>query len=342
MANYFPAQAKINPHFDEPDLIITQAQASGAFHALPNAKPNVKLGEGDLMVYVNNLDLRQRTVAAQSLANKYPTATLKATYISTATYNVGIRAVYNRADMQAASNYAVGLPNAQKLACHQGIFQQMRNALLYGYNPSNNEGLLNTAGATTVSLPPDQYGNTTFTTYDSGDMGLFFLNQIVSLRQGMYQSGGIASKVVVVGPQRIFLQLATAAVVQITSYQRPGAGAATTGTMIKDIVGADGSTFDWVFDDTLISKGANGSDVVLLTIPEIELPRQTPINTNVFGASMTPQMRAVNTMYADMAAPIEISTPVPDDAISTVYQLRITSGWNLRPQGLYILDLPYN
>lgn len=340
MANYFPAQTKTSPHFNEPDLIITQAQVSGAFNALPDGKPRVKLGNGDLFVYVNSLDIRQETVASQSLANKYPSATLKANYFSTATYMIGARATYNHRDMAAAANYAVSLPAAQKLAVQQGIFQQMRNALLYGFNPSNNEGLLNAQGATVVSLPPDQYGNTTVSTYDSGNMAEFFLNQVVNLRTGMYQSGDIAARVVCIGPQRVFLQLANAAVVQLTSYQRSGAGSTTTGGMIKDVMAADGSTFDWYFDDTLIGKGSGGADAVILTIPEIEIPKTPGINTNEF-AKLQPQLTAVNLMYADMAAPIEIPTPVPDGGITTIHEIRVTSGWNVRPQGIYILDMPY-
>jgi len=344
MANYFMAQVKARPSFDEPEIIFTQAQASGAFEALENSKPRVKLSPGDLYVYVNDVDLRTETVSAQSLANKYPSATLSATYHGTQTYMIGARATYDHRDMEAASNYALALPAAQQYACQQGIFQQMRNGLLYGFNPANNEGLLNAQGAIVVSLPPDQFGNTTLQTYDSGDMALFFLNQVVNLRSGMFQSGGdINSRVVVVSPQRVFLQLSDAAVVQLTSYQRDGAGSMTTGGMIKDVMARDGSTFDWYFDDTLIGKGAGGTDAVILTIPEIKNPmlKGTVAQTNKFGSTMQPSMVAVNVMYADMVAPLEIPTPVPDGGITVIYELRVTAGWNLRPQGIYIIDMPY-
>lgn len=60
----------------------------------------------------------------------------------------------------------------------QGIFQQLRSALLYGMNPAGGEGLLNTAGATTESLPPDSNGNTTVLTYDHGQMAVYLLGHV--------------------------------------------------------------------------------------------------------------------------------------------------------------------
>ncbi|OZA85977.1 MAG: DUF2184 domain-containing protein [Burkholderiales bacterium 34-67-9] len=341
MANYFPAQAKVSPSFSEPDLLITYAQASGAFAALAGGKPRVKLGAGDLYVYINALDLRNETQSSQSAPNNLPSATLVGTYYSTQTYLIRTRATYDHHDMEAAANYAVGLPAAQDLAQRQGIFQQMRNALLYGFTPANGEGLLNAPGATSVTLPPDQYGNTTVQTYDNGDMALFFLQQIVNLKSGMYQSGGnIRNKIVVVSPQRVFLQLQYANIVQVTSYQRPGAGTSTTGQVIQAVSRESGDEFEFYFDDTLIGKGSGSTDAVILTIPEVEQPDVPGVNTNVF-AGLQPNLKAVNLMYADMAAPMKIPTPTPDGAITEVQELRISSGWNVRPQGLYILNMPY-
>ncbi|NDU92424.1 MAG: DUF2184 domain-containing protein [Ferrovum sp.] len=341
MANYFPAQAKVTPSFSEPDLIITYSQASGAFEALAGGKPRVKIGNDDLFVYVNALDLRTEQVAGQSAGNFLPSASLVATYYSTPTYLVRTRAIWDHHDMAAAANYSVSLPAAQDLAQRQGIFQQMRTALLYGYNPANGEGLLNTAGATAVTLPADSYGNTTVSTYDNGEMALFILGQIVAMKSLMFQSGGnISNKIKIVSPQRVFLQLSYASIVQVVSYQRPGAGTSTVGQVIENVAAEMGDTVEWFFDDTLIGKGAGGSDAVILTIPEIEQPDIPGINTNIF-PSLQPNMKAVNVQYADMAAPMKIPTPVPDGAITEVQELRITSGWGLRPQGITILSMPH-
>ncbi|MDE3023792.1 MAG: DUF2184 domain-containing protein [Pseudomonadota bacterium] len=341
MANYFPAQARINPSFSEPELIVTYAQASGAFLALAEGKPRVKIGSEDLYVYINRLDLRTETLSGQAAGNLLPSATLVGEYYQTATYLIRTRAIYDHHDMAAAAGYAVGLPAAQDLAMRQGIFQQMRSGLLYGFNASNGEGLLNTVGATAVTLPPDTYGNTTSQTYDNGEMALYILSQIVALKTRMFQSGArLSNKIVIVSPQREFLQFQYGNIVQITSYQRPGAGTSTTGQVIENVARENGDTVEWAFDDTLIGKGAGGNDAILITIPEIEQPDIEGINTNIF-ADVKPNNKAVNLMYADMAAPMKIPTPTPDGAITEVNELRVSSGWCIRPQGLTILSMPY-
>ncbi len=341
MGNYFPAQAKVTPSFSEPDLIITYAQPSGAFAALQGGKPRVKLGSSDLYVYVNALDLRTDTQASQSSFNNLPSATLKATYYSTPTYLIRTRSDYDHHDMAAAGHYNVSLPHARDLASRQGIFQQMRTALLYGFNPANGEGLLNTAGATSVTLPPDSLGNDSTSTYDNGQMALFLLQQIVNLKTRMYQSGAnISNRIVIVSPQRVGVQFGYANIVQVVQYQRPGAGTATTAQVVNEVAKEFGDTVEWYYDDTLIGKGAGGTDAIILTIPEIEQPDIAGINTNVF-ADVNPNMKAVNLQYADMAAPMKIPTPIPDGGITEVQELRITSGWCVRPEGLTILNFAY-
>jgi len=96
------------------------------------------------------------------------------------------------------------------------------------------------------------------------------------------------------------------------------------------------------FDDTLIGKGANGADMVILTTPELNVPDlpNLSVNTGAFN-EMEPAMKAVNVMYADMAGPMNIPTQVPDGGITTVKEIRCSSGWNLRSQGLYLLSLPF-
>lgn len=342
MANYFPAQAKVTPSFSEPELIIKYAQASGAFSALQGEKPRVKIGSEDLFVYINRLDLRTETLASQANGNLLPSVSLVADFYQTATYNIRVRAIYDHHDLAAAGNYAVSLPAAQDLAMRQGTYQQMRTGLLYGFNPANGEGLMNTVGATSITLPPDSFGNTTVQTYDNGEMALYILGQIVNLKTRMFQSGGnIQNKIRIISPQRVFLQFSFAAIVQVTSYQRPGGGTSTTGEVIKEVAAVSGDSVEWFFDDTLINKGIGGNtDAIILTIPEVEQPDVPGINTNIF-PTLTPNMKAVNVMYADKAAPTKIPTPTPDGAITEIQELRVSSGWCLRPEGLSLISMPY-
>ncbi len=340
MANQFPTRARMNPHFAEPSFINQYSQASGAFEALSDGKTRVMLSPGDLYVYIDGLKMRVETVAGQVASNLLPSASIIAEQYSTPTYLMRSRAIYDRHDMEAAAGYSVGLPQAQDFAVEEGIYQGMRSALLYGINAANGEGLLNAPGVVSVNLPPDSNGNDTLPTYDNGQMLAFFLQQMTNLQIGMYQSGfGITDRIVIISPQEVFLTLANASIVDVVSYQRGGAGTATVGQAIIEVAESQGNTVEWFFDDTLIGKGAGGGDMVIMTIPELKTPRGTPYNTNQFG-ELNPQLKAINLMYSDLPAPMKIPTPVEDGALSIAQEIRITSGWCVRPQGLYLITIP--
>jgi hypothetical protein len=339
MSNQFPAQTKVRPSFDEPEFLAQWSQASGAFDLLSDNKTRVRLSPGDLFVYINGVKVRTEQVTGQAAGNLLPSASIIGEYYSTPAYLVRSRAIYGHHDIQAAGNYAIALPQAQDFALDQGIYNQMRSMLLYGYNPVNGEGLANTPGAIAVNLPADSQGNTGITNYDNGELAEWFLQQILDLQNGMYQSGfGIKDRVVICGPQRILRYMQRVAIVSVVSYQRPGAGTETVAGVMQNTAELAGP-IEWNYDDTMIGKGSGGADLVIMTTPELKTPRGTPYNTNMFG-EIEPQMRAVNLMYADLPKPLKIPTPVEDGAISVLKEIRVTSGWCVRPQGTYLLSIP--
>jgi hypothetical protein len=104
---------------------------------------------------------------------------------------------------------------------------------------------------------------------------------------------------------------------------------------------AGGDDVSFAVDDTLIGQGAGGTDAILLVAPELNIPRaNNQINTNVF-ATLTPNQTATTLMLTDVSAPTEIPSPIPDGGITTLYTMRATSGWGLRPEALYILSATY-
>ena len=103
---------------------------------------------------------------------------------------------------------------------------------------------------------------------------------------------------------------------------------------------ANGDTIVWAYDDTLIGKGAGGNDAVLVVMPEVEKPNGGRINTNEF-AKLAPGIEACTLMYADMAAPREIVSPLPGGATDVLSEWRITSGWAIRPEAVTVLSLQY-
>lgn len=329
----------VNPSYIDPGIIMQYQQASGAFSTLLNSKIDVKLADGDLYVYMKKMDVRTKVASGQSAYNALPSCTVTASMISTPTYLHRVRAEYDHHDTAALSRWGASIVDAQRLGMRQAHFQNMRNLLLYGANPANGEGLLNTNGASTVNLPPDSNGNDTVLTYDNGQMSFFLLQQIMALKTRTVQLG-LPARIVILGPQRVLGQFEYQNIVQLTQFQREGAGSLSTAGVVKEVAAMNGDVVEWLYDDTLIGQGAGGSDAVIITMPEIKKPVGSVANTNEF-ANLTPSVEGCNLMYADMAAPREIPTPLPGGAVDVLSEMRVSSGWSVRPEALSIVSMQY-
>lgn len=334
-----PAYLRLEPSYFVPEILLPYQQASAAFDLLVDRDPSVRLGEGDLAVYIKSLDIRTKTAAGNSNYNQLPSITITAGQISTPTYLIRHRVDYDHHDTAAAGRWGVGLPEAYRLGTRQAFFQQMRNALLYGFNPLNGEGLMNTVGATSTSLPADSNGNTTISTYDNGQMALFLLGLVGALQTRTMQVGQ-SSRISVLMPQRIFTAWFIQGIVQLTQFQRPGAGTSTIGDTVKKVLAESAINIEFGCDDTLIGKGAGGTDAIIISMPEIKKPVGGKINTNEF-AKVSPGLNACNLQFCDMAAPREIISPIAGGGTDVLSELRITSGWNVRPEAITILSAQF-
>ena len=339
MANISPAFVQVHPSYMMPDTLMPYSQASGAFDLLASGAPLIRLSDGDLYAYIKRIDVRTRMAAGQSAYNQLPGVNFALGQISAPTYLVRVRAEYDHHDTAAMARWGISIVDAHRLGMRQGAFQLMRNALLYGFNPSNGEGLLNASGATAITLPADSAGNTTVVTYDNGQMAFFLISQISAIKTRTNQLG-IGRRFVVIGPQRTLGAMEYQNIVQLTSYQRVGAGSTSTAGVVKDVLEMNDDDITWGYDDTLIGKGAGGNDAVIIVMPEVEQPAGARINTNEF-AKLTPSLDACTLMLADMAAPREIPVPLAGGAIDIVAEQRCTSGWAVRPEAVTIVTMQY-
>ena len=341
MSGFAPSFITANPHYMMTELIMQYSLASGAFTTLAGENPMPRLGESDLYVYAKKIQLTTQVQANQSQVNNLPSASVIPSMISTATYRMQTRAQYDGFDEAATSHWGYSLPEAMRLAARQGIAQQMRNALLYGFNPANGEGLINTAGATAVSLGADSNGNTGYSTWDSGQLAQYLLNLIGALKVRTLQIGQ-PLRLVFLAPQRFISQISYSGVVSLTQFQRVGAGVETAAGLVETVAKwAGGDDVSFAADDTLIGQGSGGADAILLIAPELKVPKaNAKINTNVF-AQLTPNQTATSLMLTDVSAPTEIPTPIPDGGITTLYTMRSTSGWGIRPEALTVLSAAY-
>lgn len=339
MADVMTSWVMVEPSYIMPEILLQYQQASGAFDLVATGDPMVRLSDGDLYAYIKRFDIRTKVAAGQSAYNSLPSVTVTANMISTPSYLIRVRAEYDHHDTAAVARWGASVVEAQRLGMRQGIFQQMRSALLYGFNPANGEGLINTQGATTISLPADSNGNDTVVTYDNGQMAIFLIGQISALKTRTMQLG-IGQRFVICGPQRVLGQLEYQNIVQLTQFQREGAGSVSTAGMLKDVLMANGDAVEWVYDDTLIGKGAGGADAIIITMPEVKKPNGGKINTNEF-ARLSPGLEGTCFQLCDMAAPKEIPTPLPGGAIDVLSELRITSGWGVRAEAVTVISMVY-
>lgn len=340
MANIAPSVTITHPSYMEPGIILPLSQASGAFDLLPEGGPLPRLGAGDLYAYVKRIDVRTKAAAGQAAYNALPSISTDLSMISTPSYLVRVRGEYDHHDTAAMAEWGVPIVETQRLGMRQAHFQLARNALLYGFNPANGEGLLNAEGSVAVNLPPDIFGNDTVLTYDPGSMAIFLLAQIGALKTRTNQLG-TGRTIVILGPQRVLETFEYQGVVQLTTYQRPGAGTSVVAGMVKNIAEDNEDTLIWVYDDTLIGQGAGGTDAVIINMPTVEkLHARKVIDTNEF-ANLAPGLSACSLMYCDMGAPREIPTPIPGGAIDIVSEWRITSGWGVRPETITVVSMPY-
>lgn len=340
MPNIAPAYVTLNPSFMMPEILLPYSQASGAFDALATGEPMVRLSEGDLVAYIRRADIRTKMAAGQAAYNELPSVGIAMSMISTPSYLLRVRAEYDHHDTAAMGRWGVSIVEAQRLGMRQAHFQLLRNMLLDGMNPANGEGLLHTNGATAIPLPPDSNGDDTVVTYDNGQMAFFLLSQISAIKSRTNQLG-IGRKFTILGPQRVLSAFEYQGIVQLTQFQRTGAGSASVAGLVKDVAEMNGDEILWCYDDTLISKGQGGTDAVIIVMPEVEKPEGGPINTNEF-ARVSPGLDACTIQLTDMNAPREIPTPIPGGAIDIVSELRATSGWGVRPESLTIVSMAYS
>jgi len=339
MATVIPAVYRINPSYVMPELLLQYQQASGAFNLLATAEPLVRLGEGDLAVYIRRLDVRTQVQEGQFAANQLPSCSVEYHEISTPTYLLRTSAGYDHHDTAAFGRTGTSIVDANRLAMRQGIFQQLRNLLLNGANPANGEGLLNTNGATLTQLPADSDNHTTVSTYDPGQLALFLLQAIGSVKVRTMQIG-MGARISLLTTQRVMEALSYSGIVQVTQFQRAGAGSKSVRGMIDDVLEWNEDEIDWGVDDTLIGKGAGGTDPIIVTIAEVKKPDGGKINTNEF-ARLAPGLEACNLQLVDMVAPREITSPMAHGAVDVVSELRSTPGWAIRPEALTIISAQY-
>ena len=328
-----------HPSHFEPGVVVQYNQRSDFIHCLMGGAPRVQLASEDKQVYLRQVGLRTKVQAGQAGANQVPSCSITTGLASAPTYLQQARATYDHHETAMLAAWNISIVEANRLGMQQGHYQSLRDKALYGVFPQNGEGIVNGTGITTTALPADSFGQTRISTYDNGQMALFILTIFQQLKTRTYQMGQ-PQRFVVLGPQQDLAQWEMQDVVQITSYQRPGAGSETVVGMVQDVLAKTGNEVVFGYDDTLIGQGPGGTDLILFIMPELKKPEGNlpggAINTNRF-ADLMPAFNGCVTQYTDVVAPIEIATPVPGGGTDVFTEMRATAGWDVRPEAVTVL-----
>ena len=340
MAIQAGAFATVSPHFMEPEALVQQTQASGFTETLADGQLRIRLANDDLYVYMRQINLKTKMASGQANFNELPGVNISTGLISTATYLFKVNSQFNHHDVAAANRWGFSAVEAYRLGMRQANNQLARDAALKGLNPQNGEGLINTAGATALNLPPDPNNNTTASSYDNGAMAFFLSQQVQQLKTRTLQMGQPA-EITVLGPMRT-LGLFEYNVVQLTQFQREGAGVESTKGTFESILTKNGDKVKWCYDDTLIGAGAGGTDLVIIIMPQLKKAKGPgTVNTNVF-ADLTPGSMVNFTQYADMAAPREIMSPLAQGTTDFTMEWRLSCGWGVRPQAITLVSMAFS
>ena len=333
--NLFPAQIKRTPSFSDPNVVIQRSQVSG-FPALFNGL-DTKLNETDLNVYYDKIAFTTQAQASQNQTGFLPSGSIVASTYGMPVYALKTISIIDREASFSAANYNIGLMEARKLLHRQSIFQAMRQAALFGIIPSNNEGITNSPNVLKQTLPADSFGNF-FQLYNPNELFVYFLNNIIVPLQRATFSGGLRPRIVMLGTQRMLLAMNNAKIVELTSFQREGAGTASVGSSIvlQGGQGSYGYEVQFEFDDTLEGVGPGGTDILIATIPSLENNPETAFNTNAMSAGLVNEMTDNNKMYISGAAPVEVESPASQGATELYSYLRVTPGVAIKPEATII------
>lgn len=325
-----------HPNYTEPELMLQYNQKSDFMDLLAGGAPRARLDDEDKYVYLRQLGLKTQISSGSAGANQLPSCSITTGLASAPTYLQQVIAEYDHHQTKMLAQWGCNIVEGQRLAMRQAHALSLRNKALFGELPANGEGFLNAPNATYITLPPDTLGNVRFSTYDNGQMALFLLGIVGALLSRTYNLGQ-AQKIAVLGPQEILVTWQMTGIVQITSFQRAGGGSDTIEGTVEEILKRNGVEISFGYDDTLIGAGAGGTDAVIFAMPEVKKPDTGGMSTNLW-AGLTPGFSATTLQYTDKVAPVEFPTPVPNNGIHILSELRATSGWAPRPEALTILS----
>lgn len=332
----FTARIQAQPSYTMPGMIVQQSLVSGFTGVLGGESVQAKLNNTDVAAYLTSLKMKANTTVSQAPANALSSgAELIPEMRSIPTYFIRGKVEFDHNDVSMASTWNVQLQEALKLSLKQSHYERIRDASLYGVNASNNEGILNAPNIVTENLPADSIGNVGWIDYDNGELATYILRLINDLTARTFMAGSPV-RIALLMPVRLMNKL-TMGVVQLTSFQRSGAGSDSVAGLLETVIEWNGKTIELYPDNSLEGKGDGGTDAIVLCIPELVDQSAMPFNTNVF-ADLTPNITANVVQMCDTPEPVFYYTPLSLNTTEILSEQKIIPGWVTRPEAVTFIS----
>lgn len=340
MSGISPNLQAYNNTYQSPNFLLTKVLRSGAFRLLGEARPRA-MPLATPQVMIRTLTNRGEAMVGENVTRNLPIGTLPvlgAFYIPT--YSIASTVMYNSIDSLRSKENSYDLRSMLDDGMKQTFRLTERNLLIYGAKNAPNEGILNAVGAYAHTLDPDQFGVSNISNMDQG----YLATALSGLASDIVQKAmavGEPTRLVILAPQRIITVLTSRKVVQLTDYQRPGAGVAGAGEMAAALLANISVNFELAVDDSLIGKGKNGTDLIIIGVPEIP-PDSGEINsTNAVYAGFPNKENGCIVQYTDSYMPIAKSAITFPGELQVVYSKNTTSGIVVRPELFSLISVAY-
>lgn len=249
-------------------------------------------------------------------------------------YTISARSEYSDQSAQKFSELGMGisLPDLLDKLCEMGIQQRRHYAALFGFNPLENQGLLNMA--TAVTLPADSGTHTTLSTYIQGELLSFLVSVARDIMNGTF---GMAKPVVLASSVRT-INLLESIIVPLTDWQNKGAGvnsvAGTYRTILGEWLGA--GKIEFIKDDLLKEAGTGLSDIILLIAPGLSEQEAVEYDQNLDISQET-----ANTLIDNPGDMIITTNPKNNRMMSSDYSVKTTPGCVVREEAIVAITAKY-
>jgi hypothetical protein len=329
--------SRVVPHSIIPGVVAPISQDVDYLKAFAGVTKYGDLGSDYL--YLPTLDkVHTPTTVGQQWRGGVDSAQFSTSQLAWQYYTIQSRMEYT--DQQAAKLAkmlpGIGIDSLLDKLCRQGINQRRHYGAIFGFDPAQTQGLVKQG--ITESLPADSDSHTTISTYNADELLAFLASQA---REAMNNSYGMAKPVVFMSSVRLVNYIKTV-MVNLTSYQMPGAGVDSIGGAYSRIVGEwlGVGKVEFIGDDLLKEAGTAGDDLIILVAPGLTEQDLTKPEFSQYLLGDLPA-NMMNTFIDNAGGLVKTVNPIMNRVSSADYSLQTTPGAVIRQAAVRVIEADF-